>query len=325
MEKPPTPESNESRALLRLILPAVFGVLLVAGYLVLSQPGLGVLPSAQAQVNVQRIGESVAETVTEEGSKTSLDVAAEQTGEEGEATEEEEEVQPGVEPIEFEEGELPPGETAELGGGEEEAFPLPSISTEGVGGTPIADLSPDEMREMLEELPETGGSKRVIDALMPILRRFQVMVSPPWSSPREFGAERKPWEADSRRYSPFDPVGQRTPGARARVEAIPPFPGFGGEERPGEKEHPTVEQFVRTLSLRGVVGEPGNYRAIISGQGQERQFGVGEEIATVGDSVFVVKEITMNGVRIENAAFSGEEALLQFVERTGIADVSISY
>ncbi len=319
-QKAPQPDDRSSHA--RYFGYAAVFVLAIAGYFVLFQPGFGVLESARAQVNPVRIGESVAETITEHGGASSLDTAAEQMAEEA-VREQEAEGIPGIEIPE----ELPPGESAEaaqvsIAGGVE--LPTYYISYEGLGGQDFRDMEDEELREALMLVPEVRGEARIADLMMPILRRFQVMTSPP--TPDPVGDEVPAWDSGMRRYSPFDALGRDGGTIPGPIHSIPPFPPLDLGEGPVSPDEPTAGQVARMLTIVGIIGEPGNYRAIIAGGGQQRLFQVGDVVEATERTSFVVEEITMSAVVIANETRSGDRAPILFTESDpGISGISISF
>jgi len=225
-------------------------------------------------------------------------------------------------------GDLPPGESAEEE--EEEREPVyvgPGspyyTSSEGIGGRELSELGTDELQVFLQRIPEAQGS---MDVLLAILERFQFMIQPPLDYEEFEGSP--PWESDAARYSPFDPVGLQTPVSR-RARPVPPFqpiPGIdGGPERGPEI---TAQLVANNLDIVGVMGEPGDYLAIIDVAGDQKVVAEGDEIGRRGEYAYLVDEISFGQVRIVRDGNPQDTGIIFFTEQQGgggIAEISISY
>jgi len=294
---------------------AIFAVLIIS-YFVLFHTGLGSINSAQAQVNLGKVGEVVVDTVTE--------AATEKQGELSEAT-----------------GELEsPGSTVEEGEGEEIPVDLPAdaapakgepldtgpgsayyMSREGLGGKNITELNDQELATYILRLTEVSGNISYLGLAMPIMKRFQVMVSPP-----EDITEQGVWLSGTRRYSPFDAIG----GGPSKVTglAVRPVPPFQPLEDIVDKKGPeiTAQQAARAIKLVGVMGQEGEYFAILNIIGDEKIVRVDDELGPYLDQTYRVMEISMDAVRIANVAYPNDVGIVSFVERdvSGIIEFSIS-
>lgn len=330
MKKVPVLNPNRKHKAARLFA-SVAALLLLAGWVVLFQPGYGIVQSASAQVNIQKVGEAVTETVGEAAGQSAQNLA----GGEPSAPEQGEESAAGPEGIVLNPPENVPGESAELAPEEETKVydtgpgSMYYIDCSMVGGPSIVDLDAETLRAQIAQIETVASAPEpartaMIDTLFPILRRFQDMVSPPWDIKSLKEGESPPWLlADSRRYSPFDVVGGGGPPAAAG-KPVPPFPPL--EQVGGQQPQVTSAQVASALRLVGVVGEPGSYLAVLRGPGgEELRLGVGDEVTRQGDAVFIVTDISLAAVRIANRARPNDQALVQFVSREGIADMSISY
>lgn len=292
--------------------------------------GSALVNPARAQVNLGRVGEVVTDTVSE--------AAAERAGEIAEA---ELELEGPGEVIEVvPEEELPPPESAELEPQEpelteEQARQISAqyeTSSEGIGGKNFRDLTDYELRQNLDDIINMlwgASSEELVSGLLPIFQRFQIMVSNPkeqvddWVQP--------PWDSGTRRYSPFDPPGI----SGAPPIGIRPVPAFLNPMGPGIVQgpdlQPTAQQIALITVLKGVMGEPGSYFAILIPPGESTEIRVtqGDTIASwpIGDTPanYIVTEITLSGVKIINENRPAEVGLIQFAARTGIPEISISY
>lgn len=307
MNRQQVPQSNDRDKIARYVPFAAIVVLVVVSYFVLFQPGFGIINQASAQINPVAIGEDLAEQLSETAGSTSLDDAAEQPSEEA-----------APEDI-FETGDPPPVEISPPGGtgGGELRY---TISDEDVGGTDFKDLTPEEIRERLYLLPELRRNDVLIEKAMPILIRFQTMVKPPWEWTEE--DEEGPWESGARRYSPFDPVGLRDPSEGQGLPrfAMPPFPPLDEEGGTTPRGEPTAHQVALASVVVGVLGEPGNFLAIIEGGGERRHLRIGDEIQATEITTFVVTEISPGGVIIQNISRTGDVGRIKF--RAGNEDIS---
>jgi len=319
----------------RFVPYAIGLVVLIVGFMGL-RSGLGLVGPASAQVNVQRVGEAAAEQAT--GAPRS---SLEQAGEAATAAPAEGENPAGGEVSAGGAGELVLNEPANVPG--ETAAPADQtpavvyetgpgtrfyVSEAGVGGVDIRDTDVPTLRsffgqmELIAVQPEPIRNS-LIELGTSIMSRFQAMVSPPWDPKWLQAGETPPWLADTHRYSPFDPVGGGGPTA-GPTKPVPPFPPL---ERTGgaRQVEITAVQIAAGIELRGVLGEPGNYRAILRSGSTELNLGVGEDLVTIGDTTFVVTEVNLGSVRIASDKRPSDQALIQFVSRAGIADISISY
>jgi hypothetical protein len=325
-----SPDNNKSRILLtpsRIIPVATIVVLLGAVYVFMFRSDLGLVQSAGAQINPQRIGESITQQI-EQAPKSSLESAGGQASPPPAAAE-----TPAGGEIPVIPAENAPGETAqpaETGAGtvyDTQPGSRFYVDSTGVGGTKFTDMDAASVQALVLQIPDIAKEapevqRMMLDTLMPILLRFRTMVSPPKAF-ENVGAEGTvPWKSDSSRYSPFDTVGGGGPPVGA-AQPIPPFPPLeqvGGPQEQG----PNAQQVASAFKLVGIIGEPGDYRAILTGP-KSLQVRIGDEFVTVGETVFTVADITFGAVRIVNKARAGDTGLIQFVSRQGIADVSISY
>jgi len=327
-----SPDNNKSKTLLtpsRIIPVATIVVLLGAVYVFMFRSDPGLVQSASAQVNPQRIGESITQQI-EQAPKSSLESAGGQASPPPAAGE-----TPAGEEIPVIPAENAPGETAQLPAAESGAVNVSDtqpggkyyLDSEGVGGTKFTDLDAASVQALVLQIPDIAREspevqRILLDTLMPILLRFRTMVSPPKQFENIGTEQTVPWKSDSNRYSPFDIIGGGGPpvGATQPVPPFPPLEQTGGPQEQG----PNAQQVASAFKLVGIIGEPGNYQAILSGP-KELQVRVGDEFVTVGETTFMVADITIVAVRIVNKAQAGDQGLIQFVSREGIADVSISY
>lgn len=327
MKNAPVNKADNIWTVANLIPLFAIAILVIASGFVVFSSRSGLMQEASAQVNVPKIGEQVGQQVTESGGRTSLDQARE---EEPPTTEQElageQEITTIAPPEDM------PGETAELPGTEKTFVQYDLgpgspyyISREGIGGKRFTELTPDELYEQLSKVsmvaqqPEPAR-KIMMEILMPVMLRFQYMVSP---KPELKPGEKEPWVSGARRYSPFDVVGGGGPpvGPTKPVPPFPPLEQVGGLVSQG----PSAQQVASAIRIIGILGEEGSYLAILNVAGVEKKVSVGDEVATVDESAFVVTEITMNAVRIANRARPADQGLIQFTSRKGIADISISY
>jgi len=296
---------------------AIVAVLIIS-YFVLFHTGLGSINSAQAQVNLGKVGEVVVDTVTE--------AATEKQAELNEATGELE--SPGSTAEEGEGGgeEVPVGQPADSGTAKGEPTDTGPgsayyMSREGLGGKNITELNEQELATYILQLTEVGGNTEYLELAMPIMERFQVMVSPP-----EVITEEGVWLSGTRRYSPFDPVGGGpTKVAGPATKPIPPFQPM--EELAGKKgPEITAEQAARAIKLVGVMGEEGEYFAILNILGDEKIVRVGDELGPYLEQTYTVLEISLDAVKIANIAYPSDVGIVSFVERdvSGIIEFSIS-
>lgn len=295
------PQSNDQDKFARYVPFAAIVVLVVVSYFVMFQPGFGIINEASAQINPVAIGEDLAGQLSETAGRTSLDDAVEQPAEE-------------AAPVDIlETGATPPSVGT---AGSELQY---TISDADVGGTDFKDLTPEEIREHLYQLPELRGSDVLIDKAMPVLIRFQTMVKPPWEWTEE-GDD--PVESGARRYSPFDPVGLRhgPRGPRVTPFAMPPFPPLEDTGGLPERGEPNAYEAALASVVVGILGEPGNFLAIIEGGGERRQLRIGDEIQATERTTFVVTEISPSGVTIQNIHRTGDIGRIKF--RSGNEDIS---
>jgi len=305
--------------------------LIVVSYLVLFHTDLWRMSPAQAQVNVGKVGEAVTEQVTGAAAEHNADLsqaeAATESGETPQAstpqteTPAEGEAVPSIgEPI---------GESAQAGGEGEAAAPPSaesySISSEGVGGRKLIDLTNEEIRQGLLDLTDVGGSEQIADALMPIILRFKIMVSPP-ENYGQLPDTQLPWKSTSTRYSPFDPVGVRTAQPAGAGHPIPPFPPVVSTTPETTRARITAQQVADNIKLKGVMGEAGDYLAILTLPTGEKIVKVGDEIGTLQDITFIVDDISLNSVRIRNTKKEDDKGVIQFVEEEsiGVTEFSMS-
>ncbi len=305
--------------------------LIVISYLVLFHTDLLRMSPAQAQVNVGKVGEAVTEQVTGAAAEHNADLsqaeAATESGETPQAstpqtgTPAEGEAAPSIgEPI---------GESAQAGGEADAAAPPSaasySISTEGIGGKKLIDLTNEEIRQGLLSLTDVGGSEQITNALMPIILRFKIMVSPP-ENYAQLPDSQLPWKSTSTRYSPFDPVGVRTSQPAGAGHAMPPFPPVVSTTPETTRPRITAQQVADAIKLKGVMGEAGDYLAILTLPTGEKIVKVGDEVGTLQDITFVVDEISLNSVRIRNVKKEDDKGVIQFVEEEsiGVTEFSIS-
>ncbi len=286
MNRQQEPQSNDRDKAARYVPFAAIVVLAVVSYFVLFQPGFGIINQASAQVNPVAIGEDLAEQLSETAGRTSLDEAAP-----------EEEVE-----------DVPPVEISQPGGtwGGDQRY---TISDENVRGTDFKDLTHEEIRERLYLLPELLGNDDLIDKAMSVLIRFQTMVKPPWEWTE---GEELIWESGARRYSPFDPVGMRNPPDPRLTVPTPPFPPLEDDGGIIRTDEPTAHQAAMAAVVVGVLGEPGNFLAIIEGGGERRQLRLGDEIQATERTTFVVTEISPSGVVIQNISRTGDVGRINF-------------
>ncbi len=311
-----------NRRLEQMMPYAVIAVLLIVGYFILFHTGNN---TAQAQVNPGRVGEAVVEQITGAATERSAEIA------EVEAELED----PGSTGMDFEEEEIDITPSEDMAGDSVELIEEPeeemvsvmdfSLSSEGLGGKYINDLDQEELSQYLFQLEDTQGDPRCVNQLIPILQRFQVMTSPPRSWMHLEEDETPPWLSESRRYSPFDPVGGGGGAAPSMLgHPIPPFPPI---ERGVDYVETglTAQQVARSIKLVGVMGEAGDYMAILSAYGEDVVLNVGDEVITRENQTFIVEEISQTGVRIMNQARPQDKGLIQFVEQelSGI-EISIS-
>ena len=311
----------------------VVAIVIVAGYLAASY--FGTIQSANAQVNYGRIGQTVTEQITENAGRSSLDQAG---GQPLEGAPEGAPSAGGAEGVVLGgPGSFPPvGETAEPAN--EGAPPVTYdispgsqyyTSSEDIGGQRVQDLAPATLRALVAQIPlvtsqpDENYRQLIIATLVPILERFQVMVRAP-AQAGSFPVGKGPWDSGSRRYSPFDIVGGGGPPP-GRSTPVPPFPPLQQEGGGQKAEGPTAADVASALKLVGVLGQPGNYTAILTGAGVEKRLAIGDEVGKIGDVVFIVTDISMSSVRIANQARPNDQGLIQFVSRQGIADISLSY
>jgi len=300
------------------IISISLGVILLASIAAFLTPGIGSLHPAGAQVNLQKIQEQTVGTISEGMSKTSLE---QPQGEETPQPATPESPQPTMPE------QLPPGESAEdLAQPPAQTFDTGEgspyyISCEGLGGKHIADLDSETMRSLLAQLPQVQGNQEILDTLMPIMERFQVMVRPPME---KFEKGQEPWESGAKRYSPFDPAGGGAPPPR--MTPVPPFPPIAQKETGKPREEPTATDVASRLKLVGILGGEGNYVAILKMGTEEKRVSIGDELVRIGEAKFVIGDITLNAVKIINATRPTEPAgIVQFSGRQGISNISISY
>jgi len=305
---------------------ATIFVLLVVSYFALFHSGVGFTNSANAQVNLGRVGEAAAETATGAASEHAADIAEVEGGLE---TPVDEGVEPDTdEPIPA--GDAPAESVEIISDGRYMPDTGPGTiwftDPTGIDGTRIYDLTPQEMFDSLLALEDLQGSVEAATSMMPILLRFQTMVSPPMESWVE---DEEPWVSGERRYSPFDPVGMGDPTPTRRYEPVPPFqnplPGLVQTDHTADMIN--AQSVAASLSLIGVFGDVGDYRAIISAGEYEKTVGVGEELITISQKTYIVEEITLLNIKIVNVDRPDDTALISFIdqERSGISELSFSY
>jgi hypothetical protein len=329
MDRHQVPQSSDQGGIARFIPYATIIVLVVASWFVLFQPGVGIMKSASAQANVEKIGEDAAESVTENAGRSSVDTATEQppteapdeTGAAGQA------------PVEtgMPEGELPPGESAETQPSTEEAESTRTyyLDYEGIGRPSFTELTPEQIESALYNIRETKQNEVFIAKLVPIMLRFQTMVKPPWEYVE---GGNLPWDSGASRYSPFDTVGitGREPPV-GRPEAIAPFPPLEQEAGPsaGARGEPEAKDISAAFIVVGILGEPGDFLAIVDGLGQRLQVRVGDEIPATANTSFVVTEISITmGVRIQNSKRESDTDIIHFAasdEKLSGVTLSMSY
>ncbi|HEX9745394.1 MAG TPA: hypothetical protein VGB30_08195 [bacterium] len=320
--KPGTIKANIFKA-----MPAiVFVILCLAGYLVVSS-GMGI-GSVNAQVNYGRIGESVTEQIDEAARETEQNYSeATSELESGTSDTEEQPVEeteteiPGLEPG------LPEGMMEDLDNYEIDEADL-NVSSDGVGGKEITDMTVEELEAALLDLPAVPPG--AVPTLIPILTRFQEMVRPPWDLPDSTDENAMvPWKADARRYSPFDPAGVRNTQRDPRsANPSPPFPNPEGLTDLPSRPEINAAMIAANLRLRGVMGSEESFRAILAGGGQEKTVMVNDVIAEYEGVVFIVEEISLNRVKISNQARPSDNAFVTFVESSAlntIQEFSISF
>lgn len=329
MNKLPGNNSDRQIQIARLIPYLSIGVLLVASYFILFHSGTGFMQSAQAQVDVGRVGEQIVETVTEAAGERQGELAeAEQEMADPGITEDEEE--PMEVPEEIAPEDLPPGESAEPE--EEEREPVyigPEspyyTSSEGLSGSSLESLPSDELRTLLLMLPQMQGNEGALDTLMPIIQRFQLMIQPPLAYERFEGEP--PWMSDSARYSPFDPVGLQPPPPRSQ-RPVPPFRPIPGVEGPTQGPDITAQMVANNINLVGVMGEEGEYLAILDIGGDQKVVSVGDEIGRRGEYAYLVDEISFGQVRIVREGRPEDTGIIFFTEQAGaggVQEISIAY
>ncbi len=309
---------------------ATIVILLVVSYFALFHSGNGFMQTASAQTQPGRIGEAITDTVTGAAAEHSGDIAEVEAELDSPASMEEETEPAG--PPEIDEADLPPGESAELGvdaGGQtvidiREGTPY-YTNAEGVGGNEFIEMDEDEIRLILMEVDAIMGSEAIVNSLMPLVLRFQEMVSPP-VDPRTFG-ENPPWTSESRRYSPFDPVGIQG-GPIRRSEAVPPFRNpLPGIDVVVDQPEINAEMVAQSISLVGVIGEPGSYQAILTAFGYERRVAIGDEVITISEKTYIISDISLLNIIITDNSNERDTAVIPFIEqeRAGIAEMSFSY
>jgi hypothetical protein len=323
---------------IQMVLPyALVSIVTAVCCYVLFGSGFGVTPSASAQVNMAKIGEQAAGQITENAGKASTDQAAappaSQAPPPGAAPANPSAVStPGSEAV-LNELEGSVGESAQAPGSEQTVYDTtPSgayyVNSEGVGGPALTELTRADFLAAIEKVPEFQAAPpeakpALLQSLIPVLFRFQVMVTPPKDYKEIRPGQKTPWSAGNlRRYSPFDIVGGGGPPI-GKTKPVPPFPPLVQLNEP--KNVVTSSQIASGLKLVGVVGEEGHYLAILTGAGQEKRLAIGDEIIRIGDDSFIVSDITLSSVRISNKKRPADQALIQFVSRQGIENVSISY
>jgi hypothetical protein len=337
MNLKPVNNSTRKSALPRVLPLAGLAITLVAGFFILFGSGYGGAQVASAQVNFPKIGEQVAGQVSESAGKSSVSQAPDQAAPPPTALAGETapgEMSAGMTESEVSTLEGIPGESAtSSGAGDQVVYDTSPgsawyVNGEGVGSVKLTDLTTDQLLSEIQKIPEYAAAPdkakaTLLQTLMPILERFQVMVSPPIKLTELKPGEKPPWEAGNlRRYSPFDVVGGGGPPP-GKTTPIPPFPPLTQQNKP--KNLVSASQLAAGLKLVGVLGEPGSYQAILTGAGMEKRLRVGDELTKVGEESFIISDITMSSVRISNKERPADQALVQFVSRSGIADVSISY
>jgi len=318
-------EKNENSPAFKLTsaVPYIAIIAVVAvGYFVLFHTGVGSINSAQAQVNPGRIGDAIVDTVT--------GAAAESEAELSEAMGELEDTGPDMG---LEEGseiavDVPSAELEEMVEIMEELYTGEGsayfTSREGLGGKKLIELSQAELAADLLNLSEIGGNLQYLGLALPIMTRFQAMVSPPY----EIGQD-KPWlVSGTRRYSPFDMITVGRPVTQPNVTGpIPPIHSpYEDEEGPDDRPEISAVQVAQALKLVGVMGEADGYFAIINAQGSESIYRAGDKMGPYMNQTYIVTEITLDAVRIVNNAFPSDTAMIQFFERdiSGIREFSIS-
>lgn len=298
-----------------VIVALIIGVI---GLYLLFTPGFGLTEVAVAQVDPTRIGETVTESVGESTRQETEKVSEAMSATEGPGETE-------GEPVDEE----PQGDIADnpepADSDQQDPLAGVEISAEGIGGKDITELT----------LPELYISLMKLDAVtevnypffIAIMARFQQMVRPPINTENFDLAENPPWISESRRYSPFDPVGTRPPVPAMQTRPLPPFQNpevIAGPRRP----EVTAAQVASAFRITGVMGEPGNYRAILVGLNQEKTVTTGDIVAQMEDLVFIVEEITLNNVKVIKEGNSSDFGLISFGGREtheSIQEFSISY
>ncbi len=308
---------------------AVILVMFLLGIFIIYS-GSALINPARAQVDLGRVGEVVTDTVS--------GAAAERAGEIAEA---ELELESPAEVIEeVPEEELPPPESIEVEPEEQEITEEQEraiiaqyhTSSEGIGGKKFRDLNDFELRQNLDDIITMifgASNEAAVSGLLPIFQRFQVMVSSPYEQIDDWN--QPPWDSGARRYSPFDPPG--IAGAPPiGIRPVPPFPNpLGVGVVRGPELTPTARQIAQLTVLKGVMGEPGSYFAILIPPDGRAEIRVteGDSIATwpVGDTPanYIITEITLSGVKIINENKPAEVGLVHFRARTGMPEISISY
>jgi len=337
MKKQPVEKKN-MKDVIRKYLPygVIAALILVSGFILLRSES-GLVGSVQAQTNPQAIGDTIVDTVTGAAAEHNAEIAEaereiETAGDEPEPVEEE--MAPSLEDV--------LGETAvpEMQGAPEvePVFVGPGspyyTSSEGLGGLNIVEMTYDELYRalfLLNEIQAAPNQTGAVSQLLPVVTRFQHMVTPPREVVEGVGINEEediPWESGARRYSPFDPVGVDSGVPSGRATPLPPFSfDITGRDISTVDEGPecSASNVASSLTLKGVIGEVGNYRCILEGMGEEKELGVGEEVVYLCEKHYIVMEITLTMVVIADETDMSNRGVVQFGSREGISGISISY